>query len=170
MDHLCVVYLDDILIYTHSDLIEEHWRAVRAVLARLREAELYANLKKCTFAKKSVAFLGFIITTEGVCADPARVESITSWPQPTNIKELQSFLGFTNFYRRFVESYAKITRPLTDLLKKSAEFQWNLEAQAAFEKVKRCFSHAPLLRHFDQEQEIRIETDASTFAIAGIMS
>ena len=76
LDHICVVYLDDILIYTHDDSIAMHWRAVRAVLQSLREAELYANLKKCTFAASEVHFLGFIITRRGICADLARVNTV----------------------------------------------------------------------------------------------
>ena len=122
LDHICVVFLDDILIYTHSDDIEVHWRAVCAVLASLRKAELYCNLKKCTFASKEVHYLGFIVTQSGIRADPARIATIEEWPTPTNIKELQSFLGFANFYRRFIENYASKTVPLTNILKGKQAF------------------------------------------------
>ncbi|GAB7357806.1 hypothetical protein MBLNU459_g0793t2 [Dothideomycetes sp. NU459] len=170
VDHICVVYLDDILIYTHDESVETHWRAVCAVLDRLRRAELFVNLKKCAFLTKEVAFLGFIITTTGVRADPARIESITSWPAPTNVRELQSFLGFTNFYRRFIIGYAGVTAPMTALLKKDTEFQWTPQANEAFLLLKARFTSAPLMRHFDETRAIRLETDASAFAVAGIMS
>ena len=170
LDTICVVYLDDILIYTHSDAIEVHWRATRAVLARLRDHDLYAKLSKCTFAAKEVEFLGFIINTEGVSADPLRISTIKDWPVPSTVKELQVFLGFANFYRRFVAQYAKITAPLTDLLKASTTFSWSFESQSAFDELKERFSDAPVMRHFDPSLLIRVETDASQFAIAGILS
>lgn len=170
LDHICVVYLDDILIYTHSEDVAVHWRAVRAVLKSLRQAQLYANLKKCTFASDEVHFLGFIITTRGVRADPARIETIVQWPQPTTIKELQSFLGFANFYRRFIQGYGRETSPLTDLLKGNQAFVWNEAANAAFLRLKDRFSSAPILRHFEVARAIRVETDASAFAISGILS
>jgi hypothetical protein len=170
LDHICVVYLDDILIYTHEDDIALHWRAVRAVLQSLREAELYVNLKKCTFAASEVHFLGFIITRRGIRADPARVETVVQWPTPTNIKELQSFLGFANFYRRFIKHYAVETAPLTDILKGKQAFYWNEATDASFKRLKNRFTCAPILRHFDEMLPIRIETDASTFAISGILS
>jgi hypothetical protein len=170
LDHICVVYLDDILIYTHSTDLAIHWRAVCAVLSSLRQADLYVNLKKCTFASKEVHFLGFIVTRRGIRADPARVDTITQWPVPTSIKELQSFLGFANFYRRFIANYAAETAPLTDLLKGNQYFQWSPIADAAFTKLKARFTDAPILRHFDAALPIRIETDASAFAISGILS
>jgi hypothetical protein len=170
LDNVCVVYLDDILIYTHSEDIEDHWRAVRAVLERLRSAELYANLSKCSFANKEVEFLGFVISTEGVSADRKKVATITDWPQPTSVREIQVFLGFANFYRRFIAGYAKITAPITELLKPAAAFIWTDAAQLAFDELKERFSSAPVLRHFDPTLPIRLETDASQFAIAGILS
>jgi hypothetical protein len=170
LDHICVVYLDDILIYTHSDDIAVHWRAVCAVLGSLRSAGLFVNLKKCTFAAAEVHFLGFIITTIGTRADPARVSTITDWPAPTSIKELQSFLGFANFYRRFIAGYAAETAPLTDILKGNQEFTWGKDADTAFCMLKERFTTAPILRHFDVSRAIRVETDASTFAVSGILS
>ena len=110
-----MVYLDDILIYTYSPDIEDHWRAVRLVLDRLREHKLYAKPLKCTFTAKEVEFLGFIISTNSVKADPRRVQTIMDWPTPTTLKELQTFLGFANFYRRFGEGYARKVRLLTTL-------------------------------------------------------
>ena len=170
LDEICVVYLDDILIYTHSEDLEAHWRAVRAVLARLKQHDLYANLAKCSFATQEVEFLGFLVGTTGVSPDPNRIDAIRGWPVPTNLKELQSFLGFANFYRRFVAGYAGVTVPLTELLKGSQAFQWNARAQAGFDELKTRFTSAPILRHFNPALPIRIETDASQFAIAAILS
>ena len=170
VDHVCVVYLDDILIYTHSEDVEDHWRAVCAVLARLRQHSLYANLAKCQFATQEVEFLGFRVGTTGVSADLSRVETIKNWPVPISVKELQSFLGFANFYRRFIGGYAKVTVPLTDLLKEGQSFEWTDAAQSAFDSLKTRYTTAPILRHFDPALKIRIETDASQFAIAAILS
>src|ERR1700732_5047231 len=99
VDSICIVYLDDILIYSNTR--EEHERHVREILERLRRFGLYANLKKCIFFAEEVEFLGFIVGRQGIRMDPTRVESITSWPQPKSIHDVQVFLGFVNFYRRF---------------------------------------------------------------------
>lgn len=170
VDHLCVVYLDDILIYTHSDELEEHWRAVREVLARLQRAELYCNLEKCKFATDRVEFLGFIVGTDGVSADPERIRTITEWPVPKSIKDIQIFLGFANFYRRFIARYSIIVKDLTALLKGDAEFAWSKGAQTAFERIKTAFSTAPLLRFFDPTRVIRVEADASKDGVAALMT
>ena len=170
LDTSCVVYLDDILIYTHEEDLESHWCAVRAVLQRLRDAGLFANLEKCSFATQEVKFLGFIVSTEGIAADPARVETIREWPSPTTLKELQVFLGFANFYRRFIAHYAKVVLSLTSLLKGDQKFAWTQEAEEAFQELKERFSSAPILRHYNPALQSRVETDASGFAIAAILS
>lgn len=149
VDVLCVVYLDDILIYTHDADLERHWIAVRKVLDRLRNAQLFANLKKCSFAVSQVEYLGFIVSTEGVQADPKRVATIQEWPAPHTIKELQGFLGLTNFYRRFIAGYSRIVAPLTALTRKDAVWQWEGDAERAFNQLIDAFQHAPILRHFN---------------------
>ena len=103
-------------------------------------------------------------------ADPEKVDTITSWPRPKNIKELQTFLGFANFYRRFIADYAKVTIPLTELLKKGPTFQWTDDAEQAFQKLKALFSSAPMMRHYDPDKEIWVETDASDFGLCGIVT
>ena len=160
LDDLCVVYLDDILIYTHSDNIEEHWAAVRKVLERLRRAELFCNLKKRTFASPQVAYR---VTRDGVAADPDKVATIREWPAPKNLKELQTFLGFANFYRTFVENYSKVIQPLTALLKKNAEYRWGSEAEKAFQNLKDRFTSTPTLGHFDPKKQVKLGTDAACF-------
>ena len=174
VDVTCVVYLDDILIFSEDP--SQHEDAVRQVLERLRSYQLYANLEKCEFETDTVEFLGFLVGPKGIQMDPSRVESISSWPVPESFRDIQVFLGFTNFYRRFIKSYSKITLPLTDLLKgmekgkKTGPFRLTDEAVSAFYNLRQTFTSAPLLRHFDPSLKIRIETDASKFAIGGILS
>lgn len=173
LDEFCVVYLDDILIY--SDSREEHTCHLHRVCERLRRASLFANLKKCQFFTETVEFLGYILSVEGVSMDMTRVASIQEWPQPKNLKEVQSFLGFANFYRRFIPGYAKVAVGLTDLTKSTVKgkqvgaFIWTERAGESFRLLKAAFVSAPLLRHFDPARPIKVETDASVFALGAIL-
>jgi hypothetical protein len=172
VDVSCVVYLDDILIYSATQ--ENHTRDVREVLSRLRKFKPYANLKKCRFNVEEVDFLGFIVGRKGIRMDPEKVESVTAWPVPTSVVPLQTFLGFVNFYRRFIEGYSHICRPLTDLLHGGSDgkvvWKWTEAADKAFKWLKEAFTTATILAHFDPRKRIRVETDASKFAIAAILS
>ena len=118
----------------------------------------------------AVKYLGVIISPEGVSMDESKVQAITSWPAPRNVKELQSFLGFANFYCRFIDNYSGITKALTSLLRKDATWNWDEACQRCFDLLKDAFTHAPILRHFDPELPIILECDASDWAIAGILS
>ena len=111
-----------------------------------------------------------IISPDGVSMDPAKVSVILEWPVPTSIRELQSFLGFANFYRRFIDNYSGITKVLTKLLQKDSEWIWTQSCQDAFELLKEAFTKAPVLSHFNPELPIILECDASNWAIAGILS
>ena len=104
LDDFCIAYLDDILIYTNGTL-EEHIQHVRKVLVRLQEHELYAKLEKCEFHVRETRFLGFIISPDGVAMDPDRIKTIVEWPVPKSVHDIQVFLGFANFYQRFIEGY-----------------------------------------------------------------
>jgi len=174
MDTCCVVYLDDILIF--SDSREEHTRHLRQVLERLKKHALYASRKKCQFFTSEVEFLGFIVSTAGVAMDPSRIKTIEEWQAPASLHDVQVFLGFANFYRRFIRNYSKVAQPLTALLKgsqngkKTGEFALSEGAEQAFRQLKEAFTTAPILCHYDPAAPLRIETDASTFAIAGILS
>ena len=116
LDQFVVVYLDDILVYSKSK--EEHLAHLRAVFDKLREEKLYAKESKCEFARGSIEYLGHIISAEGVRMDPAKLSTLSEWPTPTNIKDIQSFLGFATYYRRFIKDHAKMVGPMTELLKK----------------------------------------------------
>ena len=174
LDTVCVAYLDDILIFSEDR--ESHTKHIRLVLERLRGAELYARRDKCSFYESQVEFLGFIISTEGVSMDPQRIQTILDWKEPTSYHEIQVFLVFCNFYRRFIANYSAITRPLHALMKGSVNGKkpgsviLNSDEKDAFCRLLQAFQEAPLLRHFDPKKPIRIETDASNFAMAGILS
>lgn len=116
----CAVYLDDILIY--SNTLEKHKRHVQKVLAALQAAGLQIDIKKLEFHVQETPFLGVIIGANGIRIDPKKIEAIVQWATPTNLKEVQSFLGFCNFYRRFIREFAKLTDPLTKLTKKEQPF------------------------------------------------
>ncbi len=120
MDECVVVYLDDILIFSKNQ--EDHDKHVRLVLATLREHGLYAKLEKCEFDKSSVAFLGYVISLDGIFMDKSKVETIQCWATPSSIKDVQCFLGFANFYHRFIKGYSKITPPLIALTCKDKPF------------------------------------------------
>jgi transposase InsO family protein len=178
VDDFCIVYLDDILIFSKTE--EEHAEHLRLVCERLRTAELYAKPSKCQFYQKEMEFLGFIINEQGVRMDPDRVRTISEWKEhpPGSYRDVQVFLGFCNFYRRFIQGYSHIARPLTSLMKgskegrKTGDFdkEWGRAQQDAFLELLTAFERAPLLRHFDPELPIRLETDASKYAQSGILS
>ena len=169
LDRFATAYLDDIMIY--SNTLEEHKDHVRQVLARLRSKNLFVKLEKCQFHTDTTDFLGFIISPKGISMDPKKVEAITSWPIPTCQKDVMSFLGFANFYRRFVRSFSRIAIPLTALLKKtSSRFAWTDSAQQAFDTLKLAFTSAPILAHFDPSLPCIVEPDASDFACGGVLS
>ena len=168
LDVSVIVYLDDILIY--SDNMDDHRKHVREVLRRLRHNGLYAKPEKCSFHTDSVDYLGFILSPEGLTMDQAKVKVIQDWPEPRRVKDVQSFLGFANFYRRFINDYAKIVIPLTRLTRKSIPFQFSEKAREAFVNLKNAFTTAPILSHWIPEAPIIVETDASDYAIAAILS
>ena len=168
LDEICTAYLDDILIY--SDIEAEHEIHVKRVLARLRDAGLQADITKCEFHVKEVTYLGLIVTTEGVKMDPKKTDTVINWPQPVNVKDIQSFLGFANFYRRFIYGFSKLAAPLTALTKKGTPFEWSLQCQSSFEALKKAFTSDRVLRHFDPDRKIVVETDASDYVSGGILS
>ena len=118
LDTQVLVYLDDILIFTNSDDQVEHDHLVRTVLSKLISAGLFCNPKKCVFSQKKVEFLGYEVSSRGVQMSPAKVDAVASWPEPHNVKSLQRFLGFANFYRRFIDSYSRTIAPLTALCRR----------------------------------------------------
>src|SRR5271155_1579727 len=178
VDNFCIVYLDDILVFSKTK--EEHEQHLQQICDRLQQAELYAKPSKCQFFQKELEFLGFIISTTRIHMDPKRVQTIKEWEShpPRSYRDLQVLLGFCNFYRRFIRHYSAIARPLTALLKgsqngrKTGDFskEWRSQQQQAFLDLLGAFQTAPLLRHYDPELPIRLEADASDAALGGVLS
>jgi len=151
------------------------------VLQRLREFGLNWNAEKCHFSVSEVDFLGFVMTPDGVGMDSDRISTIDDWPTQKAVRDVQVLLGITNFYRRFIRKYAKVTLPPTALLKKSetsrgktlvssAKWEWTRESELGFRKLKRTFTEALIVQHFDTAKAIILQSDASGFAIAGILN
>jgi len=162
-----VVYLDDILIYSRT--LEEHKEHVKAVLKALKENHLLVNLEKCLFHVKELEFLGHVISGKFIKTDPKKLEAVLSWPEPTTVKQVQSFLGFGNYYRRFIKNFSLIASPLFHLTKKGTDFDWNEECQKSFDTLKKLLTTAPILLLPDPEKPFILETDASHYALGCIL-
>ncbi len=162
------IYMDDILIYTHS--LRQHRKDVREVLKRLQQYDLYLKPEKCDFEKQTMEYLGMIITPGEVRMDPGKVHVVRDWMTPKTLKEVRGFIGFTNFYWRFIKDFASIARPLHDLTKKDVPWQWHVEQQHVFDTLKAQFCKEPILKVYDPKLPTRVEVDASGFATGGILT
>ncbi|KAI2663508.1 Transposon Tf2-9 polyprotein [Labeo rohita] len=151
-----IIYIDDILIYSNS--YSEHIQHVRAVLQRLIQHQLYAKEEKCEFHQEKIAFLGYIISPEGIAMDDSKVYAVRNWPCPSTLKELQRFLGFANFYRRFIRGFSSVAAPLTAMVKK------------AFTDLRQRFTTAPILHHPDPNKPFLVEVDASSTGVGAVLS
>ena len=173
INHIYMIYLDDILIYFKTR--EKHWKCVRKMLERLRQFKLYAKLSKCSFMTQMIEFLEYIINNHGVFMNSRRVKVIQTWFESKTLRELQIFLEFANFYKRFVRFYVKITRALTKLFKESKQrrqsgsFIFEKAARQAFRRFIKTFTKTLMLIHFDFRNLIKVEIDASEFVIAAIL-
>ncbi|KAL5596424.1 uncharacterized protein BROUX77_007108 [Berkeleyomyces rouxiae] len=168
LDIFCVCYLDDILVFSLNQ--EEHDVHVRKVLLKLAQASLFVKGEKCEFDKTETTFVGFVISADALKMDPAKVAAVREWEAPRTVKGVQSFLGFANFYRRFIRDFSRICTPLFELTKKTQSFVWSSECEAAFHTLKDLFCSEPILKHFDYLLDTVIETDASDRVISAVMS
>jgi len=168
LDVTVIVYLDDILIY--SDDMTQHKKHVKEVLRWLRKHGLYAGANKCEFHKDTIEYLGYILSPDGLRMSEEKVQTIMDWPEPRKVKDIQSFLGFANFYRRFIHGYSDIVIPLTRLTRKHAPWNFDSKCRKAFDKLKEEFTHAPILTHWVPDAQIIVETDTSDYALATILS
>ena len=163
------VYLDDILVFSRSR--KEHVQHVRQVLQRLLQNQLYVKAEKCEFHKERISFLGYVLTAGSVRMEASKIKGVTDWPQPTTLKELQRFLGFANFYRRFIRNYSAVTAPLHVLTSGPAsKFHWTPVAERTFGELKRRFTTAPILTHPDPTLPFVVEVDASETGVGAVLS
>ena len=164
---ICLIYLDDIIVTgkTFSDMITN----LDAVLTKLEEAGLKLKPRKCQLFAREVEYLGFIISNKGIKTDPKKIEVVKNWPQPKTVKDVKSFLGFCSYYRRFIENFSKIAKPLHRLSEKGQKFSWSQECESSFINMKQKLVTAPVLMHPDFSKPLILDTDASNFAIAGVL-
>lgn len=163
-----VVYLDDILVFSTNQ--HDHDTHVATVLQRLSTHRLFVKLEKCAFDQTQVDFLGYIVSSRGISMDNTKVSTVLEWATPKSVKDVQRFLGFANFYRRFIHNFSAIVKPLTSLTRKNVVFNWSEECQRAFASLKLQFTTAPILAHVDYSAPFVLETDASDFALGAILS
>ncbi|QRW20573.1 Retrotransposable element Tf2 protein [Rhizoctonia solani] len=163
-----VIYLDDILIFSKKP--EDHPSHVREVLSRLMKNQLFCKLSKCHFHVTTVDYLGIVISPAGFSMDQKKIEAITSWPTPKTVKQVQAFLGFVNYLRRFIPNFSSVARPLHNLTKKDSPWSWDVLEEQAFQELKALVTKAPVLIHSNPNLPYYLETDASGIAMGAILS
>src|SRR3979490_2141953 len=168
MEGVVCVYIDDILIYSKDKA--EHRRVTQRVLERLREHKLYLRKEKCEFEQTRVEYLGLIISEGKVEMDLVKVWGVIKWLMPKSRKEVQSFLGFANFYRCFIKDFSSHARPLFDLTKKEVQWKWREDEKGALQKLKDQITSAPVLTFPDDVRMYQVEANASDFATGATLS
>jgi RNase H-like domain found in reverse transcriptase/Reverse transcriptase (RNA-dependent DNA polymerase) len=167
-DNLIIAYMDDILAF--SKTIDGLKKIEQIILENAREYDLYFKAKKCKFRKLKIKYLGLVVEEGKLAIDPAKLKGILDWPAPKTVKEVQSFLGFGNFYHCFVKEFSHLAHPLNDLLKKDKKFVWSEECQESFDQLKKQFTEEPVLMMPDHLKPFQIQVDSSLFATEGILS
>ncbi|KAK7573978.1 hypothetical protein V9T40_011169 [Parthenolecanium corni] len=162
------VYLDDIIVFSES--FDEHLIRLRHIFMRLRQSGLLIQPDKCEFAKTASAYLGHVISKEGLKPMPEKTEKLQNYPPPTNVKEMQSFLGFCNYYRKFIKDYASIARPLYALTNKKTLFQWTEEHEKIFDQLKQSITDNAVLAFPQFDKIFYLHTDASDYAVGAVLS
>ena len=160
--------MDDILIFTETK--EELRWTTRMVLEKLRENNLFLKAKKCKFEKTKIEYLGMIIEEGQITMDPIKLTGIQDWPTPTTVKQVRSFLGFENFYRKFIFYYSDIAKLLNNLTKKDKKFEWTNNTQWSFDNLKKWFTEEPVLMMPDHNRPFQIESDASEVATGAVLT
>jgi len=168
LDVCVVVYLDDILIYSND--ITQHRSHIKEVLNQLQKAGLYVKAEKCEFHSDSVEYLGYNLSPSSLTMSDAKMKTIQDWLEPRKVKDIQSFLGFANFYKHFISNYSDIVIPLTCLTRKNTLWNFDDNCRIAFNNLKQAFVSAPILMHWVPDAQLIVETDASDYALAAILS
>jgi hypothetical protein len=168
LDTKVMIYLDDILIFSKNQ--KDHEKDIKEVLRRLSTNQLFCKSSKCSFHVDTVDYLGLVISPKGISMEEKKVQAVKEWPVPQNIKQVQSFLGFANFLRRFVANYSTLARPLHNRTHKDAKWEWGETEQKSFDSIKEAICQWPVLAHPDPSKPYYLETDASGAAMGAILS
>ncbi len=168
LHQFCQIYLDDIIIY--SKTLKKHKRHVWLILHRLRETDLQMNINKCEFHVQKIFFLKLLLFIEELKMNLRKVQAVVKWSTSTNLTQMQFFIDFCNFYRRFIKNFSKIVRSLIQLTQKEVIFEWNHACQTIFDHMKKRMTEASILRHFDQNRETILETDSFNYVNDDILS
>ncbi|GJZ32484.1 putative reverse transcriptase domain-containing protein [Tanacetum coccineum] len=159
LDKFVIVFIDDILIYSKNK--KEHEEHLKAILELLKKEELYAKFSKCEFWIPKVQFLGHVIDSQGIHVDPAKIESIKDWASPKTPTEIRQFLGLVGYFRRFIEGFSKVAKPMTKLMQKKVAFEWGDKQEAAFQTLKNKLCSAPILALSQGAENFIVYCDAS---------
>ena len=163
----CLVYLDDIIVF--ADSFKQMISRLESVFKRMRSSGLTLKPSKCFLAADSVPFLGHIVSKDGIKPDPSKLNAISDFKPPVNLKALRSFLGLASYYRKFIDNFSKIVRPMTDLTKKESDFIWGEKENQSFEEIKLKLISFPTLAHYNPNAELKIRTDACGYGIGAAL-
>ena len=163
------IYMDDMLIHTPED-VELHRRCVHRVLDKLQQHDLFLKPEKCHFEQKTMEFLGVVLVDGAIQMDPAKIKGVADWPTPQTVRDVRAFLGFTGFYRYFIQNYSSIACPLIHLTKKATPFHWEEPQAKAFETLKTLMCQKPILRQPDYARPFFVSTDASAYGVGAVLS
>nr|GFB32460.1 putative reverse transcriptase domain-containing protein [Tanacetum cinerariifolium] len=167
LDKFVIVFIDDILIYLKDE--KEHEEHLKAILELLKKEELYSKFSMCEFWIPKVQFLGHMIDSQGIHVDPAKIESVRDWASPKSPTEICQFLGLAGYYRRFIEGFLKITKPMTKLTQKKVKFEWGDKQEAAFKLLKQKLCGAPILALPEGTEEFIVYCDASNKGLGAVL-
>ncbi|GJX85687.1 putative reverse transcriptase domain-containing protein [Tanacetum coccineum] len=162
-----IVFIDDILIYSHNE--KEHEEHLKTILELLKKEELYAKFSKCEFWINTVKFLGHVIDSSGIHVDPAKIEAVKNWASPTTPSKIRQFLGLAGYYRRFIEGFSKIAKPMTELMQKNQKFDWAEEQEEAFQLLKQKLCVALILALPEGSKDFVLYCDASIKGLGAVL-
>ena len=170
----CIIYLDDIIVYSKTP--KEHLKRLEAVFEKISKAGLKLKPNKCEFFKSEITYLGHVVSNKGIATDPKKIRAIQQWPRPTTVTEVRRFTGLTNYYRKFVHGYARVARPLHDLVsgknakKKRSVVEWTEDCEKSFDQLKQLCSNTPVLAYPDYKQKFKLYTDASKSGLGAVLT
>ena len=164
---LIIVYMHDVLGFLKT--INRLKKIRQIVLEKAQEHDLFFKAKKCEFQKQKIKYLGLVVQEGELAMDSAKLKGILEWPTPKTAKEVQSFLGFGNFYRWFIKNFSHLAHPFNDLLKKDKKFIWSNKCQESFDLLKKCFTEEPVLMMPDHTRPFQIQVDSLLVATGGIL-